>query len=97
MSRRREMALAQQCKHLRGGNVSHPKHEVVLAQELLGLMQNSDRARHIALSKPQAGEKHRIRGECIYTFSLPRQLEALLPVLLGSIEVVPFVVDTRQA
>ena len=30
-------------------------------------------------------------------FYLPRQLEALLPVLLGGIQVVPFVEDTGQA
>src|SRR2546428_9326952 len=91
MSGRRQMALAKQRQHLCGSNIRHPKHEVMLAHELFGLIQNSDRARHISLGKPQAGEKHPIRSEGVDAIYLPRQLDALLPVPLGSIQVVPLV------
>ena len=91
------MALAKQRQHLCGSNLRHPKHEVMLAHERFGLIQNSDRAGHIALGKLQAGEKHPTRSEGVDAVHLPRQLEALLPVLLGGLQVVPLVGDTGQA
>src|SRR6266568_3903917 len=97
MSRRRQIALAEQGQHLCGTNVTHPKNKIVLEQERFGLIQNSDRAGNVSLSKPQPGEKHRIRQEGVDAFYPARQLEALLPVLFGSIQVVSFVRDTRQA
>ncbi|MDQ6671316.1 MAG: hypothetical protein M3069_11300 [Chloroflexota bacterium] len=97
MRRLRQIALAHQRKHPCRSNIRYPIHEVVLAHELLGLSQNSDRAGHISLGKPQADEKDRIRREGVDAFYLPCQLEAVLRVLLRSIQVVPFVVDTGQA
>ena len=91
MSGRRQIALAKQRQHLCGSNLRHPMHEVMLARERFGLSQNSGRAGHISLGKFQAGEKHLTGSEGVDAFHLPRQLEALLPVLLGGIQVVPFV------
>ena len=65
-------------------------------RELFGLIQDRDCAGHIPTGKPQAGDKHSVRNEGVDTFYLPRQLQALLRVQLGSIQIVPFVVDTRQ-
>ena len=52
--RRRQLAMAQQRANLCGSNVRHPKHEVVLAEERFGLVQNRERAGHISPGKPQA-------------------------------------------
>ena len=61
------------------------------------LMQNSDRAGHIAPGQFHTGEKHLAGSEGVETFRLPRQEDALLPMLFGGIQVVPLVVDTGQA
>ena len=73
-------------------------HEVILAHGLLGLRQHGGRAGHIAPGQFQAGEKHLADNEPVnHSVILPRQLKALLPVLLGGIQVVPFVADAGQA
>src|SRR5207244_7113105 len=53
MSGRRQMALPKQRQHLCGSNLRHPKHEVMLAHELLGLREQSGCAGHISLDKFQ--------------------------------------------
>ena len=88
----RQIALVKQRKHLGRSNLRHPKLEVMSTHELFGLIQNSGCARHISLGKLQVGEKHPTRSERDDTFRLPRQFDALLPVLLGGIQVVPLVV-----
>jgi hypothetical protein len=69
----------------------------MLAHELIGLGYEGGRAGGISLNKFQAGEKHPTESECVNTFHLPRQLDALLPVLLGGIQVIPFVEYPGQA
>ena len=86
-----QMALVKQDKHLCGSNIRHPKHEAMPAHERFGLIQNSGRAGHISLGKFQTGEKHLIRSEGVDAFHLLRQLEALLPMLLGGIQIIPLV------
>ena len=74
------------------------KHKVLLARGLIGLRQHSGRAGHISLGQFQAGEKHLTDNESVnHAIILPRQVEALLPVLLGGLQVVPFVEHTGQA
>ena len=92
-----QMALVKQDKHLCGSNIRHPKHEAMPAHERFGLIQNSGRAGHISLGKFQAGEQHLIRSEGVDAFHLSRQLEALLPMLLGGIQIIPLVSYTGQA
>jgi hypothetical protein len=86
-----QMALVKQEKHLYGSNLRHPKHEAMPAHERFGLIQNSGRAGHISLGKFQTGEKHLIRSEGVDAFHLSRQLEALLPMLLSGIQIIPLV------
>ena len=43
------------------------------------------------------GEQHPTGSGCVDAFHLHRQLEALLPVLFGGIQVIPLVADTGQA
>ena len=97
MSRRRKIALAEKRQYLCGSNIRHPKQEIVLEQKRFGLIQDGDRAGHVSLRQPHAGQKHRIRREGVDAFYLPRQLEALLRVLVGSIQVVAFVINPGQA
>jgi hypothetical protein len=68
----------------------------MLALELTCLSQDRARTVHISKGKFQAGEKHLTGNKSVSVFYLPRQLETLLPVLLGSIQVVPFVAYTGQ-
>ena len=73
-------------------------HEVMLARGLLGLRQHGGRAGHIAPGQFQAGQKHFADNESVNrAIILPRQLQALLPVLLSGIQIVPFVADAGQA
>ena len=94
----RQLALAQECQHLRGSHFRQAMHKVLLACGLTGLCEQSGRASHIALGQFQAGKKHLTDNESVnHSIILPRQVEALPPVLLGGIQVVPFIVDTGQA
>jgi hypothetical protein len=71
--------------------------EVLLARRLSGLSEQSGRIVYIALGQVQAGKKHLTEHESINTsIKLPSQVKALLTVLLGSIQIVPFVVDPGQ-
>jgi hypothetical protein len=97
MSRCGQMALPKQCQDLCGSNVGHPKQEFMQPREVFGLSQYRDSAWHIFLSEPEAGDKHCIRHEGVDAFYLPSQVEAMLPVLLGRIQVVPLVVNPSQA
>ena len=73
-------------------------HEVVLAHGLLGLRQHGGRAGHISPGQLQAGQEHLADdGSVDRADILPRQWKALLPVLFGGIQVVPFVEDAGQA
>ena len=49
------------------------------------------------LSKFQPGEKHLTGDESVIVLDLPRQLNALLRVLLGGIKVVPLVAYSGEA
>ena len=54
-------------------------------------------ASHIAPGQFQAGEEHFADNESVnHAVILPRQLQALLRVLLSGIQVVPFVANTGQ-
>src|SRR6516162_8331224 len=93
-----QVALAQQRQHLRGSYLRHTRHKVLLAHGLSGLCEQSDRAIHISLGQFQAGEKHLTEHEAVkHAIKLPRQVQALSPMLLSSIQVVPLVEDTSQA
>ncbi len=94
----RQIALAKQRKHLRGSNLGHALHEVMLAHGLLGLRQHGGRAGHIAPGQFQAGQEHLADNESVnHAVILPRQLQALLSVLLSGIQIVPFVEYAGQA
>src|SRR5258708_27359635 len=93
-----QVALAQQRQHLRGSNVRDAIHKVFLARGLTGLSQQSSRAGDISLGQLQAGKQHLTENEAVnHSLILPRQVEALSPVLLSSLQVVPFVEYTGQA
>ncbi len=73
-------------------------HKVMLAHRLLYLHQKSRGAVHISLCQFQTGKKDLTQNESVNDlFILTRQLEALLAVLSGGIQIVPFVEDTCQA
>ncbi len=98
MSGRRHIALAQQRQHLRRSNFRDAMYKVLPVGGLAGLSQKRGRAGHISLSQFQAGKKHLTDNEPVYhAIILPRQVEALSPVLLGGLEIVPFVEYTGQA
>jgi hypothetical protein len=82
MSCCRKLVPVKQGKHLCGGDIRHPKHEVMLAHECFGFSQNGSRAGHISPDKFQAGERHPIRSKGVDALHLSRQLEALLPASL---------------
>src|SRR5438093_584107 len=65
-----QMALAKQRQHLCCRNVRHPKHEVMPTHERFGLIQNSDRAGHIALGESQAGEQYPAGSEGVDEYLL---------------------------
>ena len=70
----------------------------ILAHGLLGLRQHGGRAGHISPGQFQAGQEHFTDNESVNrAIILPRQLKALLPVLLGGIQIVPFVEYAGQA
>ena len=78
MSGCRQVALAQQQKHLGGSNLRQAIHEVVLARGLTGLSEQRDCAGHIALGQLQAGKQYLTEHEAVNrSIILPRQLEAL--------------------
>jgi hypothetical protein len=98
VSGRRQIALVDQCQHLGSSNLSRPMHKVVLAHGLTDLGQRSGRTGHISLDEFQTGQKHLTENESVNNvLILSRQLEALLSVLLGGIQVVPFVEYAGQA
>src|SRR5215470_18750991 len=98
MSGRRQMTLAQQDQHVCGSNLRYPIGKVILACRLIGLSEQSGRAGQIALGQLQASEKHLTDNESVnHAIILPRQLEALSPVLLSRSEVIPFVVYACEA
>jgi hypothetical protein len=63
----------------------------MLAHRLIGSRQDSGRGGGISVGKFQAGEKHLTGNDSVSVFYLPRQLDTLLRVPLGSIQVIPFV------
>ena len=92
VSGKRQVTLSKQDKHLLGGNFRDAMHKVALAGGLAGLIQNCGRAGHISLGQFQAGKKHLADDEPVNNpVILPRQEEALPPVLLGALQVVPLV------
>ena len=65
---------------------------------MLDFRQHDGRACHISSGQLQAREEHFAEDEPVdLAIVVPRQTKALLRVLLGSIEVVPFVEDACQA
>lgn len=66
--------------------------EIMQVPGLTGLFKNGCRTGNISPGKIQASEE-RFTGTQNITriYKLPRQLDALFPVLLGSLQVVPFV------
>ncbi|GHO63806.1 hypothetical protein KSC_026980 [Ktedonobacter sp. SOSP1-52] len=86
MSGCRKTPLAKQRQHLCCRNVRHPKHEVMPTHERFGLIQNSDRAGHIALGESQAGEQYPTGSNGVDVY-LPRELGTLLPLLQSFLQV----------
>lgn len=62
---RREVALAKQGQHLRGGNPGHLAPEVALASGLLGPGQHLGRASHVAPGQLEAGQEHLADDESV--------------------------------
>jgi hypothetical protein len=94
----RQIALQQQCQYLYGSDLGQALYEAVLAHGLLGLRQHGGRAGHVSPGQSQAGQEHFTDNVSINrAIVLPRPSKALLPVLLGSLQVVPFVADAGQA
>jgi hypothetical protein len=74
---------------LRGSHFRYAIHKVLLARGLTGLSEQSGRAGHISLGQFQAGKKHLTENKSVNnSIILPRQVEALLPVLPGFIQVI---------
>src|SRR5262249_48870535 len=72
--------------------------EALLARGLTGLSEHGGCAWHITACQFQTGKKHLTRNESVNTaLILPRQVEALSPMLLGDLKVVPFIEYTGQA
>ena len=94
---RRHVAQAKERQDLRGGDLGDLEHEVMLARGPIGLSQDGGRAGGISPGKCQAGEQHLARDGSVGVRYLLCQLETLLPVLSGGVEVVPLVVHTGQA
>ena len=98
VSSRIQVALSKQNKHLRGSNLRHPQQEVLSARGLLNLSQQRRSAVHITTGQFQAGQEHFADNETVnHAIILPRQLKALLSVLLGCLQIVPFVADMGQS
>ena len=96
MSGCRQIALSKQDKHLCGSDLGYPMHKVILAHGLRGLRQHGGRAGHIATGQFQAGEKHLRENISVnHAVILSRQLQALFPVLLSGVQIVPLVADMR--
>jgi len=93
----RQIALVKGHKYLCGSNLGHTKRKAMLAHRLAGLIQNSGRTSHISLGEFQAGEECFTDDGLITHLLLSRQLHALLPVTLSSVQVVPLVEYTGQA
>ncbi len=94
---RRHVALAKERQHLPGGDLGDLEHEVMLARSLIGLSQDGGCAGGISPSYSKSGEEHLAAHGSVGRWRLSGQLETVLPVLLGSIEVVPLVAHTGQA
>ena len=83
---------------MRGGNLRHASHNVVLLRGLTGLCEQSSSVGHLSPGKREAGQKDLTGNGVLHCMTrLPRQMEALSPVLLGGLQIVPFVEDTGQA
>src|SRR5438876_9076849 len=98
MSGSRKTALVKQHQHLRGSHFRDAIDKVVLARGLIGLSEQSGRASHVSPGQREAGKKDLTDNEAVNHASiiLPREVEGLLPVLLGLIQFVPFIEDTSQ-
>ena len=97
ISGRRQISLAKQDKHLCGSNLRNPIHEIMLACGLISLGEDSGRASHVSLREHQPGKKHFTENGSVSVYYLPRQRDAQLRVLFGSILVVPLVEYASQA
>ena len=93
------MALAKQRQHLCGSHFRDAIYKVVLARGLIGPSEQSGRASHVSPGQRETGKKDLTDNETVNHASiiLPREVESLLPVLLGLIQFVPFIEDTSQA
>ena len=94
----RQLALTQERQDLCGSDFRETLREALLVRGLTGLRQHGGCACHIALGQFQTGKKHLTRNESVNTaLILPRQVEALSPMLLGGLQVVPLIEYTGQA
>ena len=94
---RRHVALAKERQDLRGGDIGDLEHEVMLPRCPIGLSQDGGCAGGISPGKCEAGEQQLPGDGSVGVRDLLCQLETLLPVLSGGVEVVPLVVHTGQA
>ena len=93
-----DLALSQQDQHLDRGNLRQPKDEVPPLRSMLRLGQNSGCTTGVALGQLQAGHEHFADDDPVNRrIVLPRQFDALPPVLLRGLQVVPLVAYAGQA
>jgi len=85
-----QVGLAKQHQHLHGSNFRDTIHQVVLARGLAGLGEQSGRPSLVAQGQFQADEHYLTGHPFVGVFELARQVDALLPVLRGFLQVVPF-------
>src|SRR5947207_14977002 len=97
MSGCRQVALPKQREHLDGSHLRYTIHKVLLARVLGSLREQYGGAGHIFLGPSQVGKKHLTDNEAVnHSLILPREVEALAPVLRSLIQVIPFVEDTGE-
>ena len=94
----RQLALTQERQDLCGSDFRETRREALLVRGLTGLSEHGGCACHIALGQFQTGKKHLTGNGSVNTaIILPRQVAALSPMLLGGLQVVPFIKDMGQA
>ncbi len=86
-----QIALVNQDKDVYGRDLRYLLDERMLTCRVAGLCQNGGRTSHIFLGQFQTGEKQLTGNVSVRIFYLPRQLDALLPVLLSGLQIVPLV------